>query len=157
MFGQERGNQVATKQAPKARPRVVFDRVGDVFVYVYGTTGAPSKDEWLAVMDFHRELPFEKARIMVYSSGGAPTTEQRAELTKVFGPVNPKTVILTDSTLARAAAVALKWFIPNIRVMPPSDFAEGCQHLRIPPYQRDDVRLTLERLRASVSDRSVAT
>ena len=73
----------------------------------------PSDDEWQAwLREFERCAPSAQA-MLVYSTGGGPTSSQRKELLAVIARLDrvPRVVIVTSSNLMRGLATAVGWFL----------------------------------------------
>ena len=75
---------------------------------------APADEEWNQILALFRGAPdLREARILVFTLGGAPDARQRARLNTVVGDAKPRIAVITPSALARAAGIAISWFIPT--------------------------------------------
>lgn len=126
------------------RPRSFVARaVRGVVIYVH-TAQAPTDEEWDNVLDHYRDASeFSQMRTLVRTQGGAPNPAQRARLNIALGGKKVRIAVLTASTLARAAGIAVSWFNPNVRIYGPDDVEKGLDHLQVAPEDRAEIKRTL--------------
>lgn len=115
---------------PEARRRTAGWRsLGNFLVFVHGKE-APSDVEWDELLALFRAVPdITRARVLVFTLGGAPDARQRAKLHQLLGETKPPIAVLTPSALARAAGTAISWFNPRLRVFDPDDVERALDHL----------------------------
>lgn len=114
--------------------------VGDCIVIVHGTTD-PNDLEWDRALELLRAIGPTRAKALVWSDGGAPSAKQRAALEATCGGATPRTALVTESLVSRAAGVAVSWFNPLFKTFAPSAFEAALDHLDLTPERR---KLALE-------------
>ena len=131
----------------------LWKRLDDYFVVVHTTT-PPSDNEWNEVLaEFRKFDDLKRARIFVYTEGGAPNARQRALLNQVMATAKPPVAVLTSSSLARAAGTAISWFNPAIRLFAPDDAESALDHLAAAGVDRVRLRKALHELKAKLGCR----
>jgi hypothetical protein len=91
---------------------MAWSTVDDLFLVVHDEH-APADLEWHAwLREYGASLTSVRA-LIIYSTGGAPTTGQRKALLAVLGRFvkSPTTVVLTSSALVRGVVTAVSWFV----------------------------------------------
>ena len=101
-------------------------------------------------MEYKRVPDLRAFRVLVYTTGGAPTASQRAELVGAL-PAKPRLAILTESVIARIAAKAVSLFVPELRVFGAHQLDAALDYLELIGSERAGARATLESLRKSVA------
>ncbi|MEO8184430.1 MAG: hypothetical protein ABI895_36945 [Deltaproteobacteria bacterium] len=125
-------------------------KLGNVVVFVHGSR-APTDSEWESVLDYYRQAPdASRLRALVYTEGGAPDAKQRARLVEL-GHAQARIAVLTTSALARAAGIAVSWFIPHLRLFKPSEVERALDHLETTTTERVELRQTLAELRREIA------
>ena len=115
-------------------------------VFVHGDI-APSVEEWDAcTAAFHAHPDLQRVCILVYTEGAAPNAKQRAQLNEALQNAKPRIAILTPSSFARAAATALSWFNPRMRVFEPAAIESAFDHLDANADERFQLRVLLREL-----------
>ena len=133
---------------PDTRSKTMTSKVvGHILVFVHASE-SPSDPEWDEALVLLRAVPdVARIRVLVFSSGGAPDARQRARLRTALGKTKATIAVLTPSALARAAATAIAWFIPGLRVFDPDDIERAFDHLDAARAERPALTRTLAELR----------
>lgn len=133
---------------PGSRTRTAAWRaVGNFVVFVH-TKSSPTDAEWDQILGLFRNLPeIRKVRVLVYTQGGAPDPKQRAKLSQLLSMIKPPVAVLTPSPLARAAGVAISWFLPSLRVFDADGLDAALDHLDAPEAERIGLKSALVELR----------
>jgi hypothetical protein len=63
--------------------------------------------------------------------------------------------VLTPSVLARAAAMAIRWFQPNVLILAPHELEKGMDHIGVSETDRELVRSSLRDMRATLQASSL--
>jgi len=112
----------------------------------------PTNAEWSRVVAEYQRVPDLRAfRVLVYTTGGAPTAAQRAELVGALGRAKPRIAILTQSVIARIAAKAVSLFVSELRVFDAHQVDAALDYLELVGPERAGARTTLESLRRDVA------
>jgi hypothetical protein len=94
--------------------------------------------------------------MLVYSTGGGPTSSQRKELLAVIARLDrvPRVVIVTSSNLMRGLATAVGWFLAAERrptMFAVDEMAKALEFLKVEPAARPAIKAELARLAASLT------
>lgn len=146
------------ERSPSKAAGFAVGKLGSLLIYVYGAR-APTDAEWKAAVAYYQAAAtMATARVLVYSNGGAPGAKQRAHFVRLSNGKTVRIAVLTMSALARAAAVAFRWFNPTLRLFTPAELEDALEFLSVPPAGRPDVRLMLENLKCDITcaDPSIA-
>jgi hypothetical protein len=120
-------------------------------VFVHSNT-APADIEWSRVVAEYQRMPNSRAcRVLVYTTGGAPTAAQRAQLFAALGSAMPRIAILTESVMARIAAKAVSLFVPELRVFDAHQVDAALDYLELIGQERAGARDALESLRKNIA------
>jgi hypothetical protein len=120
-------------------------------VFVHADT-PPTDAEWSRVVaEYQRVHDLRAFRVLVYTTGGAPTAAQRAQLVAALGRTKPRIAILTKSVIARIAAKAVSLFVSELRVFDAHQLDAAIDYLELIGPERADARDALESLRKSVA------
>jgi hypothetical protein len=128
------------------------------------TAKDPPQPEWHDAITriAARNQEMSKWRSLVISDGGAPNSQQRAELAELHGNAPMKLAVITTSLanpVKRGIASAIMWFNPGMRAVGPEQTLKALAHLDLldafaelsPHYTRMQQRLppvaTLETVR----------
>lgn len=110
---------------------------------------SPSQPEWNEAMRLIADVePVSDARILAYSTGGAPTTLQRGELNDLTGELSPRIALLTGSRVVRTVGVAVGWFQRGFQTFRPTELGPALDHLGV----EGDDRAWAERALADACD-----
>jgi hypothetical protein len=121
------------------------------FLFVHSEK-PPTDTDWEQVLSLYRNAPDRVAtRSLICTLGGAPSAKQRAALNALLADSKPLMAVLTRSTLARAAGVAISWFNPRFKIFDLDDLSGALTHLGISARQREQVVRTLDTLRAELT------
>jgi hypothetical protein len=128
---------------------VAWRQVGRLFVVVHSET-SPTDVEWDAQI---RTFTAGRGpiRILVHTEGGAPNAAQRGRLTALLKGRDLAVAVLTNSALARAAGVALRWIRPQLRLFAPSEIERALDYVGSAGQERADVRAALDDLKAKLN------
>lgn len=111
-----------------------YAKVGQCYLLVLGQD-PPTDHDWEDYLDFlDKSLTLrDHPRLLVSTSGGAPSAAQRARLQAVTKPysANAKIAVLTASKVARGAVTALSWFTTGYAAFHPDATEESMQFLSI--------------------------
>ena len=126
-------------------------RFEDKFAVFVHADRPPTDAEWSRVIAEYKRVPDLRAfRVLVYTTGGAPTASQRAELVGAL-PAKPRLAILTESVIARIAAKAVSLFVSELRVFDAQQLDAALDYLELFGSKRAGARATLESLRKNVA------
>jgi hypothetical protein len=109
--------------------------VGECIVIVHGTTD-PSDLEWERGLELLRAVGPRRAKALVWSEGGSPSAKQRAALEATCGGATPRTALVTESLVSRAAGTAVSWFNPQLKTFAPTALEAALDHLDLTPERR---------------------
>lgn len=129
-------------KSTSGKPSVLIRRASPTLaVAVYGDD-SPSNEDWPGYLDVMRSLD-HGYRMIIFSSGGGPTTMQRRDLEKVTeGQDTARVAVVTLSRLARGIVTAIRWFNREIKAFEPSEREDAFTFLALSKEERDSV-LTL--------------
>lgn len=121
------------------KPSVLIRRASTTLaVAVYGDD-SPTNEEWEVYLDVMRSLA-PGYRMIIFSSGGGPTTMQRRDLEKVTeGQDTARVAVVTVSRLARGIVTAIRWFNREIKAFEPSERDAALTFLGLSTAEGDDV------------------
>jgi hypothetical protein len=125
---------------------IASEVVGDHVVVVHAVD-APTDEEWRQNVALQTSLPPDRARVLVWTDGGAPNAKQRALLNAALKGGQPLTAVLTPSKAGQAVGVAISWFNPRLRIFAPTEIELALDHLNILGSDRWVLKDTLARLR----------
>ncbi|HEX3772415.1 MAG TPA: hypothetical protein VHV30_16170 [Polyangiaceae bacterium] len=135
---------------------MAWSAVGEAFVVVHDEE-PPSDSDWRVWLgEYGASIAAGNTRVLVvFSSGGAPTTAQRKELLAFLHQTKkpPATVMITSSAVARGVITAVGWFIREehrARAFRPDEEESAYTFLSLDAATRVNVRATRERLRATL-------
>jgi hypothetical protein len=134
---------------------IVVKSIKEIFVVAHADA-PPTNEEWVATLDQYRKLAdIAKARILVFTEGGAPNTLQRDQLNKLFQGRHPKTAVVTGSRMVRGVVTAVSWFNPQTRAFAPNDLEGALAHLNVEPSERSQVLALAAEVQAEIRRRAV--
>lgn len=119
--------------------------IGRLCVTVH-TKDVPADSEWNDYMKgVRREVPMADQKVLVVSAGGGPNGKQRKMMTDTLEGTRVPVAILTDSWLMRSAGIAVSWFNPMLKVLPPNALDDAFDYLELTAWEREEsVRLLRE-------------
>lgn len=85
-------------------------------------------------------------KVLVVSAGGGPSGKQRKMMTDALEGTRVPVAILTESWLMRSAGIAVSWFNPMLKVLPPHALEEAFTYLDLTTWEREESRLILGEL-----------
>jgi len=120
--------------------------IGRLCVTVH-TEAVPAEREWADYMKgVRREVPMAAQKVLVVSAGGGPSGKQRKMMTDALEGTRVPVAILTESWLMRSAGIAVSWFNPMLKVLPPHALEEAFTYLDLTTWEREESRLILGEL-----------
>jgi hypothetical protein len=122
--------------------------VQGIHVSAFGVN-PPSNEEWNAMINGFIANQSQITGVLVYTAGGAPNALQRKRSRDISNM--PKTALLTDSALARAAMTALNLFIKSFKAFAPNDLNGAFEYLAVPPDSQDAIKQTLSALQQELT------
>lgn len=129
---------------------LAFKKVDDYWVVAH-TTEAPTDIEWHELLaTLRRVKEARRARVFIYTDGGAPNARQRALLNQALDGARPPIAVVTASAVARAASTAISWFTPTIRIFAPHESERALDHLDASALDRARIKETLAELKAKI-------
>jgi hypothetical protein len=135
---------------------IATEAIGDHVVVVHSAT-APTDVEWQKNVELQTSLPAGRARVLVWTDGGAPNAKQRAMLSAALKGGQPLTAVLTPSKVVQTVSVAISWFNPRLRVFSPNELELALDHLNIVGPHRQQIKDLLARLRRELSQQRTAS
>jgi len=126
-------------------------RVVGRYCIVVHASEAPMDDEWAQLLEVQLGALSDGAiRVLVATDGGAPNASQRALLTSRAAGLKMIVAVLTPSVIARAAAVAIRLFQPDIRILPRHEVEKALDHLDVLERDRPALRSALQEMRSEL-------
>ena len=132
---------------------VAFEKVGQTLVIVHNES-APSDYEWNTWIERMGQRDY--VNILISTTGGGPTTAQRARTNEFWrGKAVPQFALLTSSKLAIGILTAFNWFLGD-RLKPflPENVDKAFDYIDVPASERQAILDALPRLRAQLSKQS---
>lgn len=127
------------------KPSVLIQRASpNLVVAVYGND-SPTNDEWSVYLEVVRSMA-PGYRMVVFSSGGGPTTMQRRDLEEITNQQDAAGVaVVTSSRLARGIVTAIRWFNREIKAFEPSHRDDAFKFLSLDEREaKEALRLAKE-------------
>jgi hypothetical protein len=125
--------------------------VGSTLVFVENDR-PPSDDEWnnfLKILAANRaDLP--KLRLLVVTSGGAPTAEQRKQLAATLDGAPLLVSSVSDNMKIRFVTATIALFHSHMRTFSTKEFDQAYDHLGLNREERDLVGQAIADMRARV-------
>jgi hypothetical protein len=123
-----------------------WKRIGRLCVTVH-TEHVPAELEWREYMKgVRRDVPMADQRVLVVSAGGGPNGKQRKMMTDELEGTQVPVAILTDSWVMRSAGIAVSWFNPMLKVLPPSALEQAFTYLDLTSWEREECRRIIDEL-----------
>lgn len=123
-------------------------RLDDLMVLVHSPR-APTDDEWRAYVDAFDDELLARGRCIVFTDGGAPTTNQRRIIQQMTVTRPFPTAVITKNRAVRGVITALSWFNAGIRAFAPEDLA-GALHYLDASDREDAIARARDELRAEL-------
>jgi hypothetical protein len=117
---------------------MVWNNIGDVYVIVH-ESDPPTDDEWDQYLADIRSHDLEKMRTLVFTTGGAPTANQRKKLNAWLNGRTTYVCLVSKNILVQGVVTALSWFNPKTKSVLPHRVEEAFSYLQIPLEERDKV------------------
>lgn len=125
------------------RKTMDWRRIGRLCVTVH-TEHVPAEQEWADYMKgVRREVPMADQKVLVISAGGGPNGKQRKMMTDELEGTRVPVAILSDSWIMRSAGIAVSWFNPMLKVLPPDALEEAFTYLELTAWEREEARIIL--------------
>src|SRR5690606_440559 len=102
-----------------------------------------------------REVPMADQKVLVVSAGGGPNGKQRKMMIDALEGTRVPVAILTDSWLMRSAGIAVSWFNPMLKVLPPTALDEAFNYLDLTAWEREESTRLLRELQYKLNVRVV--
>jgi hypothetical protein len=113
----------------------------------------PSEEEWnefLRVLAENRaDLP--KLRLLVLTTGGAPTTEQRKRLAATLGGAPMRVASISDSMKMRFVAATISLFHRDLRLFPSKDADQAYAHIGVTAEERRQIEAAIEEMKPKIA------
>lgn len=135
----------------KARQPTLLHRKRGSLVLLVHSLDAPHADDWseyIAALRGYVKDP-ACAILVLAGSGPGPSPLQRQMLAD-FMPKRVRTVVVTDSVLARGIVTLLSWFHENIRAHSPAAIEQSFEYVGVPGVERPLVLRVLAAMRAQL-------
>ncbi len=131
---------------PTKRNQIVR-KVGSV-IFVVETEQVPSDAEWSEFLDVLRQSKGEMAkfRILISTSGGAPSPVQRKQLAEAIAGVRFRVAVVSDNISARFVASSIALFHRDHRSFSRSEIAAAYDHLQLTRQERELAETTIREL-----------
>lgn len=116
------------------RPNMATRSIGRL-VAVWHGPDAPREHEWEELLDQLRAQSLQTLRVLVLTEGGAPSTPQKMELTKVLAAHPVPVAVISDVASIRFVASSLALLMKRIRTFPLSELGQAYAHLALEPTE----------------------
>lgn len=127
-----------------------WKRIGRLCVTVH-TEHVPAELEWREYMKgVRRDVPMADQRVLVVSAGGGPNGKQRKMMTDELEGTQVPVAILTDSWVMRSAGIAVSWFNPMLKVLPPSALEQAFTYLDLTSWEREECHRIIDELQTKL-------
>lgn len=134
---------------------MAFEAVGDLFVVVHNEN-PPRDDEWNAyVASGWSRVVDGRARFLVFTQGGGPTSLQRRRLFDVLKGSPVKTAVVSGNAFVRSIVIALSVFNRGVKVFKPSSIEDAYVYLGISDRESGKVSKVLRKLQGELGLRAI--
>ncbi len=89
-------------------------------------------------------------RVLVVSAGGGPNGKQRKMMTDELEGTLVPVAILSDSWIMRSAGIAVSWFNPMLKVLPPKSLDQAFTYLELTSWEREESRRIIAELQSKL-------
>lgn len=117
-------------------------------------TDEPTESDWNEYLRLLaaqlRETNPNSLRILVYTDGGAMSSEQRKRLAQTLGDCQPKVACISNSVKVRFAGAMIALFQRNYRQFSVAEMKQAFGHLELKPAQREFAEKVLYELEADL-------
>ncbi len=128
---------------------IAFKLIGNVVVSVHNDR--PMTDtECQACLAFLKTVDPGNLRMLVVTSGGAPTAAQRKSLNDVIQGKEMISAIVTDAVVVRGVVTAMGWFNRKIKAFNFQEFDSAFRYLGLAEGQFSSFRGEVQRLQDEV-------
>lgn len=107
-------------------------------------------EESQACLAFLKSVDPSSLRMLVVTSGGAPTAAQRKSLNDVIQGKEMISAIVTDVIMVRGVVTAMGWFNKKIKAFSFQEFDSAFRYLELPEGQFSFYRAEVQRLQEEV-------
>jgi len=131
-------------------PTMAFRVVGDIFLVVHADM-PPSADDWadmIRLRDAHAARL--KGHLVVAPAHATINARQREDVKQFWRRTRGSIAVLTNSRLARGAAIAVAWFGVSVRAWAPECIDDAMAFLAVPVARQGELRLAAQALAAEV-------
>ena|SRR5208283_3153316 len=135
----------------EAKANVTTRWVGSTLVFVQNEQ-APTDAEWDAFLTIlaDNQAEFPKLRLLVITSGGAPTTAQRKRLAATLGGAPLRVASVSNSMKIRFVTATIALFHSDFRTFTTSEMDQAYDHLGLNSGERRQVSSAIQDMKAKV-------
>jgi hypothetical protein len=128
---------------------IAFEKVGQTLLIVHNEQ-APSDQEWSAWIE--RMGKRDYVNILIFTTGGGPTTAQRARTNEFWrGKHVPYFALVTKSKLAIGLLTAFNWFLGDrLKPFSPENVDKAFNYIGVPDVEHQALHEAMFRLRTKV-------
>lgn len=131
-------------------PSMAFRVVGDILLIVHADM-PPSAEDWSEMSKLREALADRlKGQLVVAPPRAIIDARQRADVKAFWQRSHVSLAVLTDSRLARGAAIAVAWFGVAVRAWPTQYIDEAMTFLAVPVERREELRQAAQALAAEI-------
>jgi hypothetical protein len=133
---------------------MVFGLVSDVFVVVHADM-PPSVDDWADMIRFRdAHADRVKGHLVVAPAHATINARQREDVKQFWQRTRVRIALLTNSRLARGAAIAVAWFGVSVRAWAPECIDDAMAFLAVPVERQSELRLAAQALAVELQEGS---
>jgi hypothetical protein len=126
-------------KSTSGKPSVLIRRASATLAVAVYANDSPTDEDWGGYLEVMRSLE-HGYRMVIFSSGGGPTTMQRRDLESITeGQETARVAVITSSRLARGIVTAIRWFNRDIKAFEPAHRDAAFTFLALDKVERDDV------------------
>jgi hypothetical protein len=138
--------------AGKKMKRNMLTRRAGSLVLLRQNTEEPTDQDWAEFLRLlasqRKEVSAPSLRILVYTDGGAVSSDQRKRLAETLGDFHPKVACVSNSVKVRFAGAMIALFQRNYRQFSVAEMKHAFTHLELSPVQRESAEAILYELEA---------
>lgn len=125
---------------------------GDLLI-LRQNANSPSEEEWDACLDLVRQRAhrLDRMKVLVLTSGGAPSTGQRKRLQALIQGYKVPIAVVSDSMAVRFVASSVAMLTPRIRSFEPSQLDRAYDHLELSVDERSTATMLLDTMAADLA------
>jgi hypothetical protein len=142
---------MASRKTIESKTNVVTGWVGSTLLFVQNENAPtdPEWDEFLTILAENRtQLP--KLRLLVVTSGGAPTTDQRKRLASTLAGTPMRVASVSNSMKIRFVTATISLFHSDFRTFSTSELEDAYDYLGLGVGERRQVAAAVKEMRARV-------